>query len=532
MGFESDGESIQVAFDSYFKNFHPLWPILHLPTFVAATEPRELTNTVVMIGAWKLEGDYWIRKARCLQIHLIDTLQKQLLALSIEQQGEPYWPLKIYQAVLLNVAFGLESSLTCSQDDLMYPRCYLLFNMMISIFRRVGIFDEQRIIAQDKPKEVGTRRWINREQLKRLAFHAMRCDSYFQYLCYYPPVLRPEELCLTLPCSNLLWEVPTLSLWLHAKLDEPKGRISRNFASLLFDAISNDESRRARMPNLLEEDYLFGLCAIQPWIWEQVQRGRLSHQQPRGSLQRSDPSYLDCDAAPDKGLCDRSYWRHQLDLWRVSYDQDKELGFKSSSIFHIITLRFNCRLFYHLSYLALYTDLQLIDDISINRSLPFSGAIRRKREAAAEAWATTSDARLAMWHAGQILKVWHEELTASTAKDFTPGTDIISYVALFKAGIVTWAYTRATRSCDLCRIETELGQPPAISVLDLTGNSEAADLETWIDGGGREAIGGTLVCACNLADLVGRFEECLGGCPRGSSVRRMGETLASLKEQY
>ena len=177
----------------------------------------------------------------------------------------------------------------------MFGKSYLLHSMMLASFRHAGIFQEQQNDHQDKAHHEIPARWLKREKLKRqddylpwplfstqhanpisrllrLAFLSFYLDVSFYFLSGHRPTLRYEDLTLTSPCSERLWEARTPESWQQAKSLESKKRTTRKFIDYVDQAM--DPDGRARLGYHLEDEFLYGLCAMQAWLHQEVNRNR------------------------------------------------------------------------------------------------------------------------------------------------------------------------------------------------------------------------------------------------------------------
>ncbi|KAH6870982.1 fungal-specific transcription factor domain-containing protein, partial [Thelonectria olida] len=444
--FPPDGQTRQQCIDTYFSRFHRVWPTVHRSTFTTESKNQDLVDSVVMIGAWLSGIDTWMEMALRLHKSVMDRLAAKLFDFSSQQGARSRWPVPTYQALLLNVIFALQSS-----DDMLFSTAYLQHSTMVAVFRDAGFFQEKYSLAEDDLKDAIPSGWLERETLKRLAYLAFRLDIYFYFLRGFRPTLRYDELYLTLPCSERLWEVQTLEEWHRVKRIESKKRSAIYFVNLVDQAM--DQEGRARLPPLLEDEYLYGLCAMQAWLWEDVQRHR-SRKETRNTLLAPGSFY------PAYFSRSIDYWTTQLTTWRECY-RDRALGSTLSSKSHRETCDISAVPLYHLSQIVLRANLQAIKQLSSEQGHQSnSGTFMRQLEASTLEWVKTSDARLAIWHAAKVLKLVQEktiyEVEGSDVACATPPLELIASIALYEAGLVVWAYTRSVQVCDACVIGSSL----------------------------------------------------------------------------
>ncbi|KAM5344511.1 hypothetical protein ACJ41O_013047 [Fusarium nematophilum] len=343
---------------------------------------------------------------------------------------------------------------------------------MVAIFRGVGLFQEQYSLGPDDAKDAIPTSWLKQETLKRLAYLTFRVDVLFSFLRGLGPTLRYDTLCLTLPCSERLWEAQTAKEWHRVKHIESKKRSPIYFMNLVDQAM--DQEGRSKLPRLLEDEYL-----------------------------------------------------------------NKALGSTLSSKSHRELCDISAVPLYHLSQIALRANLKAIKELSSEqRHHSHSVTFRRQLEASTLEWVKTSDARLAMWHAAKILNLVQEKASHETEASnadvacVAPCLELIASIALYEAGLVAWAYSRSVQVCDACVIGSSL---QAVSVgpdpFELFGTEQDGLFEEWLENGGRESIGGSIVCACRLGGVVGLYEAALLRCgSRWNCVSKMANSLSRLKQ--
>ncbi|KAM5359144.1 hypothetical protein ACJZ2D_014683 [Fusarium nematophilum] len=464
----------QQCIDTYFARFHRSWPVVHRSTFNPKSDSQDLVDSIVMIGAWVSDSAWWMEIA-----------------------------LRLHNSVVHRLAEKL--------DDMLFSTAYLHHSIMVAIFRGVGLFQEQYSLGPDDAKDAIPTSWLKQETLKRLAYLTFRVDVLFSFLRGLGPTLRYDTLCLTLPCSERLWEAQTAKEWHRVKHIESKKRSPIYFMNLVDQAM--DQEGRSKLPRLLEDEYL-----------SRMERGQ---------------TLLASGTTSCAGLS-RSidFWTMQLTIWMECY-RNKALGSTLSSKSHRELCDISAVPLYHLSQIALRANLKAIKELSSEqRHHSHSVTFRRQLEASTLEWVKTSDARLAMWHAAKILNLVQEKASHETEASnadvacVAPCLELIASIALYEAGLVAWAYSRSVQVCDACVIGSSL---QAVSVgpdpFELFGTEQDGLFEEWLENGGRESIGGSIVCACRLGGVVGLYEAALLRCgSRWNCVSKMANSLSRLKQ--
>ncbi|KAJ5201060.1 fungal-specific transcription factor domain-containing protein [Penicillium cf. viridicatum] len=444
--------AVQQCLDLYFERFHPQWPIVHRSTFYPSAAAQDLISSMIMIGAWESGLASWMKIAERWGKSLVNRLSQNL-------------------------------------DGMKFSEAYFRYCMMIAIFRHANLFEEQYNLTHDDPQDAIPTSWLIREKLKKLAFFAFRLDIYFYFLCGYNPVLRYDELFLTTPCSERLWEAMTVEEWHEIKRLEAKTRIPMLFMTLID--IATDCEGRATLPPLLEDDFIYGLCAMQPWVLRDINKRRSRCQ----SLQTLEALGIHSPPASSRDI---EYWTMFLTTWRDCY-RYRAVGSLLSSQKHREMTENSAMLLYHLSHMSLRVNLKAIKDLAVDRChQPYSSIGRRQLESSLSKWVKTPDARLAMWHAAQVLKMLQKTSDDKTSSEGSSGShrmDFMSFIALYEAGLVVWAYTRLVQVCDACSIGSTLQQANATDrdPFELFEPQRGEGFRQWLNQGGTEQIQGTIL---------------------------------------
>ena len=340
----------------------------------------------------------------------------------------------------------------------------------------------------------------------RLAFHAFYLDVTLYFLCGHRPTLRYEDLNLTSPCSEQLWEAMTLDSWKQTMAIELGKRTTMKFVDYIDQAM--DPERRPGLPYLVEDEYLYGLCAMQAWIHRDANNGRCW--MPSGL-----PVPTRGASHPTGSAWSATYWATQLDSWRAKYEIDKPSGMILSSRLHAEVIDMNAMSLYHLSQLELRVDLKDITELSAGESSG-SNVSRRKIESRMVEWAVTSDARWALWHAAQVLKLWRERVghgnghSGITMDHGQPRIGLPALTALYEAGLTIWAYTRSIQACGSCVMGSSLPATRSTAQpFDVFQGRKDHSFHSWVKHGGGELFDGSIVCACRAGQLIEYFQSSL-----------------------
>ena len=327
----------------------------------------------------------------------------------------------------------------------------------------------------------------------RLAYAALRVDTYLSILQGYPPSVRYQEINVPLPKSVRLWTAVDEDERRSLQWSEPAGREKARFSLMMRDAFDN-KLRRCLPCLLTEEDYHLYLCALQAGIWE---AGQKAH----GTA--SDELFT--DAMPREHVQSS---RDQILLWRQSSDRDCQT---IHDIFETGAINLSGRLFaypslvlYHLSSLDLHAPLRF-----------FKGQIRNGKTMAMKdksrlyEWATSSCARIAVWHTAQICHIIECQSSSPATKSRLSSIPFTS-LGLAHSLLVTCFFALQNQAyCPSCGTSTVQGGPIH---LFHARNEENPELGQWVEKGIGYPIWGsdnneTPLCKCQLTKLIDRFGQ-------------------------
>lgn len=200
-------DNLKKSLRSFWSNFHTQYGLLHKPSFHIDEQPPILILAMIMVGASFLESDYreTISDIICAPLRWI-----------IFSHDDFQPPSKTYIIQSLLLVEGYEK--TCTNRYL-HERSYLHHGTTIQLLRRTPSLGGHPLILKTEEKPNGWqdpeqvyRQWIDFEMLKRVAFYAFYMDTthavVFGYLNLF---INCNQIQLTLPCSDIVWESYDLS---------------------------------------------------------------------------------------------------------------------------------------------------------------------------------------------------------------------------------------------------------------------------------------------------------------------------------
>ncbi|QGA18746.1 hypothetical protein EYB26_006431 [Talaromyces marneffei] len=202
---------LNLCIQMYFTRFHPIFPIVHAPTFRPSAKRSLLLISICSVGSLFVGSPYAMVQGN----RLFERLNKAILA-SWEMyfvRGAPD-ALAMTQAALLGQTFAMLSG---------NPRHIVLFQTfhgtLIAWARRQNMFDQDMsaMYSSDIQSDVEAswRKWIYNEEKRRVAVGLRIHDTESAELFMTEPFLRFSAATWTIS-SGELWTAPTSNAWAHA----------------------------------------------------------------------------------------------------------------------------------------------------------------------------------------------------------------------------------------------------------------------------------------------------------------------------
>jgi hypothetical protein len=215
---------MQIYISSYWMKFHPQLPILHKPTFNAASCPDLLLLSIMCLGASCLDKSYGHDVAQaCSQLSnfLAWHLRWEIF---MDADFRPPAKLWVFQALLLLEVFEKMYS-----TRPLHERAHIHHATTLTLMRRGSSLIGRS--AMDSPPSVregktGTNgnhhngpntpdewwnHWITNEATRRAAFAAFVMDSIHATMFGHSAVMVAHEMRLPLPCDEALWSATSSS---------------------------------------------------------------------------------------------------------------------------------------------------------------------------------------------------------------------------------------------------------------------------------------------------------------------------------
>ncbi|ORY55707.1 uncharacterized protein BCR38DRAFT_452225 [Pseudomassariella vexata] len=481
----------------YFERFHPHWLILHAPSFDIETESLAVSASIVMIASWLEGSEDSMDLALATHNLLVDRFFVEMSNPGANVRGKA-WPIKLYEAVLLNVIFGLYAG---KEETL--TRVVLLHSLFVSLLRRVGMFSSKSAAYQQNTHFPGTfLPYVQKTQQEwnRLCFYLFKADTYLTILCNQPLNVQPEELDIGLPCSFALANAYGLDIFYKRYPEDTAGRAEHKLSSMLHN------SPHSMTTMLLVEDIHIGLCGMSQRVWNVVQLRHIDMivAQPAGSARDSILDTLNVwklhldrisgqltaqSRSPDFKIKD-----FPLRAYRKDEDESQP-AWRTAALARASSFIFGATLVFHLLSLRLYADPHILSQDSDQNAMPDpAGTIGHSKQV--RDWRASKDGRQAVSHAVAVLKALE---TADTANPDL--LDPVGRVAVSTSIDVLKVWVLSGEEACNCTLETsriDVGRNPAVG-------------QRWVELGGKVIVDGIALCTCSLDILLERFDLAASG---------------------
>lgn len=448
---------MQTYIGSYWIHFHPQLPILHRPTFNAASCPDLLLLAIMALGASCLDKTYGLETTKaCSQLSafLAWHLRWEIF---MDADFRPPAKLWIFQALLLLEIFEKMYS-----TRPLHERAHIHHATTLTLMRRGSSLIGRS--ALDSPPSIKDAKsgmnsihtsgantpdewwnhWITNEATRRAAFAAFVMDSIHATMFGHSAVMVAHEMRLPLPCDEALWsatsssEVGRVEASLHANGIKPTTFLDGLKKTLNGQSVrTNSFGRTILMAGLLSVSWHMNQRDLQVSSLG-VSQALGGRDKWRGSLTRAfDFWKQDFDASlakPNDLSAPNAY------LYSNGLDDDNV--FESRTVLH------------HMAHMAMHVDIvdcQIYAGATrlLGRSITpqdYNGAQKRMKET----WAPTARARDATFYALRFLStvlVLDEHMppggsTSSAGFDYSARDDFLLNRpwVLYFATLIVWSY--------------------------------------------------------------------------------------------
>ncbi|PYH41409.1 FTFMHR domain-containing protein [Aspergillus saccharolyticus JOP 1030-1] len=394
-------EVLDMALDLYFREFHPLVPFIHVPTFSASNTRPSVLYAMCLIGMVLL-GTRGTMEFVCKNFQLmLERITTDLAKCSVGVENSVSTVSTFAACFLfLNLA-----AMTGEKEHL--KKCQMLYVNLIAIAQRHGLFaaTEGQLLDMnlfDTFPDVETRWkvWSKVESVKRLINGLLLLDSWYSSFMSTSPIIVPDSVQLILPCDDALFRAITAMRWMQLICS----------------------GKCMLMPTIVAPSESVGLPELESPVDDFCMHGVLSLVQ----LRLSEAYYRLLSNRPQYPFAPCHTYNMDARA-RCLADLQLQIANKYGDI--LSRLNPNAAVTWHNMCLTLSADTQIFD-LAAGRSGP---APARKALDDIAAWSQTPAARRACLHAAHIYKV----LTNRKTSDHMMFHSVFS---LFSAALVLGLY--------------------------------------------------------------------------------------------
>jgi hypothetical protein len=314
----------------------------------------------------------------------------------------------------------------------------------------------------------------------------------------HPPSVRYGELSIPLPKTARLWTATGEVERRRLQFDEPSGRETTMFCSLMHNALA--EPCSGCPYSLNQDDYQLALCALQSGVWEAAREAHSS---------ASDVLVTKLIAGNPINI-----WQKHLDNWRsrmvmVCQPHHTYFSLLPGLVSSYTPTPLSLTL-WHVSTLRMHAPLDLLSLPGNYRNRYHSGArsMYVLADARLHTWVTSESSRIALWNAAQICRIVDREQSISPEPLARLLLNPIALPGVLMSAIVIVTWANHTQKCAQC----VSGQVIADSV-DLFETEEIDfSFVQWKATGDLSAIWSSSkipICQCQLSTLASWFRRLL-----------------------
>ncbi|ODN81756.1 hypothetical protein, variant [Cryptococcus amylolentus CBS 6039] len=235
-----DHDTLSHFVDNYFEHFHPIFPIIHRPTFVSEDIPAVLLLSVAAIGANFSGPEY-----SSLAVALCELARRMITWVRGSDQRA-----KFDHNLLL--AFTLQTALGCScgSREMFYHaeifRCSIVTTCRrLHLLRGLDTATEELYMKGSNPSvEERYKAYLSDERRRRLGWGVYLLDAQMTALLSLPPIFTVTEARIVPPSEESLWNAPNANAWAaiiqRGEAVDPRISTRPKFSRLLTMCLAGD----------------------------------------------------------------------------------------------------------------------------------------------------------------------------------------------------------------------------------------------------------------------------------------------------
>ncbi|KAG9233651.1 fungal-specific transcription factor domain-containing protein [Amylocarpus encephaloides] len=397
-------EIFDISLDLFFRQFHPLMPFIHTPTFCPKTAPTSILLIMCLIGLTILQtkgATAFVRQA----------FPRALEKVCTELMSPPREGRRIDQLSSLASAVFILNLSEMTGDRAHHEQCQMLYTNVITTAQRHGLLStkdaqplEDSLFMTIPDLDARWKAWARVECVKRLICCLPMVDTWYSAIFHTSPVMRTDDIRMVLPCDASLFQASSAQKW--------EQLISKGRRMCMPTVVmSSDMVKLPEVIVTLDVHAMTGiLCIIRLRISESF------HRMLSGSQRRA----VDHSFVP---------WKTYESDIRARASQHFTTQIMQSYGTMISSMNPNCMVLWHNMCIMLTTDLRLFE-LGAGCSGP---DIAREALDDIAIWSKTSAARRACIHAGQTFTLMQNRRASD-------GDPFHGTVSLFVSALVLGLY--------------------------------------------------------------------------------------------
>lgn len=358
-----------------------------------------------------------------------------------------------------------------------------------------------------------------------MAYNILKVDVGISLFLDQAPLLHPEEIELSIPCTYALSNAHGIDNWFKRFPQEPVDREALPMSEVTCSTLVSLPS------GLLVQDIQLGLFGLFGEIYKWAQLRRYQNAEIHPDYCRNDELQAQLDT-----------WRIQLDsicgLWNdpvinasaieyqmyahIGKEDPNEEGWETAVSARMTRVFFNVSMLHSMLRLFLYTDLRSVfmfttgtldmGQLMTTASPPVDMQIRLQQ------WANSWKGRRAAITSLYVMKLYEKAPFSTPEQSMDP----IAHMAVSVAAFILRCWI--TNSTDTCECGILPGQPSSALNLEVE-----VDKEQWALEGGVVVLDGMPLCHCALSIWMTRFETAIEERARGWEMSKI--ILGSLRRK-
>ncbi|OXG22537.1 hypothetical protein C361_03202 [Cryptococcus neoformans Tu259-1] len=253
-----DHDTLSDFVDLYFEKFHPMFPILHRPTFRESDTPAVLLLSVAAIGATFADLKY-----RPLAVALCELVRRMITWMRGSDQRAKFDRYAL-AAFTLQTALGV----VCGSREMFYHaeifRCSLVTTCRrLHLLRGLDTATDELYKRTEHPSnEERYKAYLKDEGRRRLGWGVYFLDAQMSAMLLIPPIFMVNEARIHPPTDEALWEAPSAEAWASviARGEAPDPRLPRpRFLKLLSMCMAGQDGQIAM------SDFTVGIVTYTIW---------------------------------------------------------------------------------------------------------------------------------------------------------------------------------------------------------------------------------------------------------------------------